>query len=166
MDEKRGRAGFEPIVLKDAIGKKIEYRKGVIDVVAAVPGVAVVPVFNLCQQRGGGGPGHFLQGVLYPFLKIRFQLRLGVAHQRGVSRIQRDVVQVVQIAEHAHLAELRHPGDEQKLEVWIGAFDDAVKVFEDALVLKGGGQLVFFQIIDQRFVILIDEQHDFALGCR
>ncbi len=81
-----------------------------------------------------------------------------------MSRVERDVVEVIQIAEHAHFAEFRHAGNEQELKIRVGAFDDAVKVFQNALMLEGSGQLVFFQVIYQRLVVLINEQNDLALS--
>ena len=74
---------------------------------------------------------------------------------------------MVQIAEDAHLAELRHPGDEDKAQVLVIAFEGAEEALENRLVVLLQG--VIFQNLQQRLVILVHQHHAaFAglfLGC-
>ena len=62
--------------------------------------------------------------------KITFHLLLGDAAQRLVSRVHAYVGWLVETAEHAHLRELGHPGQQHELQVIVGGLEHRVKTFQ------------------------------------
>ena len=70
--------------------------------------------------------GQFADAVV----KASMQLIFCDATDVGVGRKHRDVLQVVQIAEHTHLAELRYSGQECKLDVSIAGFQHPIERFQ------------------------------------
>ena len=102
------------------------------------------------------GHGFNIPGQIAPYLLLRQSADV------IVSRIHGDVVKVVQVAEHADLAELRDSGQEGKLNVSVAGFQGSVET------LKGGAVFVLKSIVayrlQDRFVVLVHEDDHSPVG--
>ncbi|CDB09767.1 unknown [Bacteroides sp. CAG:633] len=110
FDQESGCTGFEPVASEPHFGKRIEQAEGVVDVFALL--CKVIAVVHLFQFSFGFLFGQF---VLLPqfddvFLEVGKQFFFRNAAQTGKAFVDGDVHQVVQIAEHANLAELGYSG--------------------------------------------------------
>ena len=63
----------------------------------------------------------------------------------AIGLLQRDVLKLVQVAEYAHLAKFRNPGDKDELKIFIIAFQCTEEALEDCLVVLL--QFVVFQYL-------------------
>ncbi len=79
-----------------------------------------------------------------------------------IARVHRDVLRVVQVAEHAHLAELRDPGEKAEADVSILGLHHAVEAPKHLAhpVLK----LRTVKVVDDRLVILINQDDYLTAG--
>ena len=84
----------------------------------------------------------------------------------GIFIIHGDVLQVVEVAEYADLAELRHAGQQGKADVGVFALQHAVEGLQ--LLAVGGQQFFVFECLQQGLVILVYQDHDVSpvlFGC-
>ena len=134
---------------------------GVVDVLASPPSVAVVPGADLVAlQARQLGREH------------RVEVRVRVAADGRVARIQGEIGEVVQSGEQAHLAEPAHTGDEGELDVSVAVLDRAVQPAQVVAVggglrVGGGGRFAAlacrrrsFQGVQDRPVVLVHEDDD------
>ena len=125
--------------------KQQQQVKRVVDALAG-PVVAVVPAAHFHAVQAGEFRG---KDVVY--------IRVGVAAEGGISRIDADVVEVVEPREQAHLAELAHSGDEGQTDVGVGILDHRVQVAQGVAHLPchvGAGD-----VVEYRLVVFINEHH-------
>ena len=140
------RGGLEPVRVELAAGEQMEDGVRVVDVLAAPPGIAVVPGADLLPLQ-----------ARQLRREHRVEVRVGVAADRRVARVQGDVGEVVQAGEQAHLAEPAHPGDEGELDVGVAVLDRAVQPAQ--VVTVGSCGLRRVQRVQNRLVVLV-HQHD------
>ncbi len=163
VNEKGRRAGGKPEVLElPRVEKKID-GDGIVNAFCIqVEAIAVVPILHFGQQffpaeahqfRGGGD---FL-------CKIFLQFLLGVAQHIGVSRVQADVLQVVETGKNAHFGKLAHAGEEDKFQQVIVVFEYRIKLFENIPRFDGFSQILA-QMVNHRRIVLVYQYND--LGFR
>ena len=146
LDEERGRAGLEPPGPELAVAEQQQDVEGVVDLLLAPPAVAVVPLADgVAVEPRQLGREH------------RIQVRLRIAANGGVARVQGEVLKVVEPGEQAHLGELAHPGEEGEADVGVAGLDDRVQPLQ--IVPVGAGHLRDFQGVQNRFVVLVDQHH-------
>ena len=95
------------------------------------------------------------------------QLLFADAAYMAILRQHRNVYEVVQVAENAYLTELRHTGQEGKLDVGIARFQHPVEGLQRIAVL--GLERIVADGLQQRFVVLVDKddhRHACLLGSR
>ena len=92
----------------------------------------------------------------------RVQVRLGVAADGGVARVQGDVLEVVQAGEQAHLGEPAHPREQGEPNVGVAELDGPVQVVQVAAV--GAGEIRRLQRVQDGLVVLVDQHDDGPLG--
>ena len=90
-------------------------------------------------------------------VEILMYLPQRYATHRGITVVHRDVVQIVQVAEDADLAEFRHPREESEAEVAVLRLEYGIEGLEclSEQVLKG-------LVVDgqqKRLVVFVDEEH-------
>ena len=101
--------------------------------------------------------------ILLPFLgkpidsgsEICNQLVFAPSADVCIFTVERDVVEVVEVAENADLVESGHSRDEGEADILIHALQVAEEAFQDALVLLKQFDVVLY--LKQRFVILVDQ---------
>ena len=96
--------------------------------------ISVVPGFHFRQC--------FCRGKIVPFgesldfrLEIPFQFFFADTANRGIRVVHANIVQLVEIAEHAYLGEFCHPGEEHEPQVAIGTLEYPVKRFQRIAVI-------------------------------
>ena len=89
--------------------------------------------------------------------EILVQFRLGNAAQVVIAMVHRNVVQVVEVAEYAHLPELRNPCQKSELDVAVTTFQCSVETLESVAVLFL--KLFVAYCLQHRLVVFIHEYH-------
>lgn len=99
-----GCSTLEPIVAEFLLSEERKNREGIENKVVAVPGVAIVPVLDVGDDRGG--IRLFLMGQGFDaVVEIVEKLIVGVAQHGGVLFVHRDVVEVVEAGEDRYFRE-------------------------------------------------------------
>ena len=111
--------------------------------------------FCKCQIVYFGKPFYF-------GYKIGLQFIFCNAAYRRIVIVHADVLQLVQVTEHAYLRKLRHSGEEGKAQVAVGTFQYAIEGFQGFAVLFH--QVVVSQGLQQGLVIFV-HQHYYAAAC-
>ena len=151
VDQKGRGAGFEPPRLELAFLEQQQQIEGVVDRLAG-PTVAVVPCPDLraVQALQFGG-------------EHRVHIRLGVAANRRIARVHRDVAQVVQPGKQADLAEFGHPGQEGEANVSVRILDHRIQIAQP--VADFAGHVRRSQVVQDRLVVFIhQDDHPFPGG--
>ena len=99
---------------------------------------------------------------LYVFVKNSQQFFFCDATKGSISRLHRDIAQIVQGGEDAQLAEFGDACDEDKLLVLVANFDCLVKLLHNmAHFFKLVG---FVQVIQQRRIVFVQDDNGFQAG--
>ena len=101
-----------------------------------------------------------LRHPLYLRHEAGLHLLLRDTADAGVFLIKRYVLQLVEVAEDADLAELRHAGKEHELQVVVVALQGAEEPLEHGLIMLL--KAVMRNGLKQRLVVLIDKHHRIA----
>ncbi len=90
-------------------------------------------------------------------IKIRFNLLAGIAKHAHIIRVKSDIIQVVQITKNRNFSKPGYPGDEEKFNIFIPAFQFGIKISQCFSILIGFFRFVIFDILDNGFIIFIDQ---------
>ena len=155
FDQESGCTGFEPVASEAHFGKRIEQAEGVVDVFTLL--CKVIAVVHLFEFSLGFLFGQFVLFSQFDdvLLEVSEQFFFRNAAQTGKSFVDRDVHQVVQVAEHAHLAELGYSGQQGKLDVAVATLHHAVEGFQRVAVV--GQQRFVADGLKHGFIVLVDE---------
>ena len=123
--------------------------------------VAVVPPAEL-GAIGVVGEAHDLCVGTQVLVEIGVQLLLGVAQERGIAGIHRQVVEVVQRREDGELGEARDAGHHQEADVGGTLLDLDVEVREFAS--DGRGERDVGQCVADGRIVFVDEEHHGLAG--
>ena len=119
----------------------------VVHLLWTAPAVAVVPLAHLLAVQSAKLRGEH-----------RIQIRFRVSADRRVAPVQRDVGEIVQVREDAHLGELAHASDEREPHVGVTRLDHAIQAAQ--VVAVGARHLRHLQRIQDRLVILVHQHRD------
>ena len=105
---------------------------------------------------------HLLGHLTYGVGKDAVQFLFGDAQQGVVAMRERDVVGLVEAAEHRHLRELGDAREQHEAQVVVGGLEDGEETLQQVAV--PGQQLLVvgiarLQEVEQRLVVLVDEHH-------
>ena len=89
-------------------------------------------------------------------VEVVFQLLFGYSAYIEVGLVHRDIFQIVQPAEDAHLPELRHAGEEYEANIFVFPFYHAVKPLQLAAHLLC--QFLIVDIVDNRLLVFVDKK--------
>ena len=153
VDQERRGGGLEPVGAEPAAAEQLEETEGVVHLLRPRPVVAVVPLADR-------GPVQARQLRA----EDRVEVRVGVAADGGVVRVQGDVGEGVQPREQAHLGELADAGQEGELDPGVAVLDRRVQPAQAVAVGAGGPRLV--QSVQDRLVVLVHEHRDPRAGAR
>ena len=162
LHEEGGRACLEPVAAELHFGQRIEQAERVVNVFRIFGKVvAVVPFF---QCLSGFGFVHSVGLGQKPdvFLQIAVEFVLCNAADVGKTVGQRNVHQVVQVAEHTDFAELRHTRQQGEAEVLVAALQYAVEGFQRVAVV--GEQRFVADGLEHGFVVFVHQHHDVPSG--
>ena len=98
---------------------------------------------------------------MYALREILQNLFVRVAEQCSDSRVQRPVVQIVEVGEDRHLGELGDACQECETLLRLERLDDGVERLERVAELRDLG---FHQMPEERLVVFVDEQHHLSVG--
>ena len=146
-----GGAGLEPVGLELAGVEQQQDVEGVVNLLVPPPGIAVVPAAYLFPVESGQFGGE--HGV---------QVGFRVAADRGVARVQGDVLQVVETGEEAHLGELADAGEQREPDVRVAVLDDGVQAAQSVPV--GLGHFRLLQRIEYRLVVFVHQHRHPSSG--
>ena len=124
----------------------------------------VIPVVGLFQFGFGFLFGHSVLLTQFDdvFLEVAVKFFFGNAAYIGKSVVHGNVHQVVQVTEHADLAELGHSGEQGKLDVAVATLQYAVECFQRVSVV--GKQLLVADGLKHGLVVFVDEDHYVSAG--
>ena len=145
-DQEGRRAGLEPPRPELPVAEQQQHVEGVVHPLLAPPVVAVVPLADRLPVEARKLGGEHL-----------VQVRVGVAAQGRVARVQGDVDEVVEVGEQADLGELADPGKQGELHVRIAELEVGVQPAQGVAVVFGKVRRV--ERIQDRLVVLVHEHH-------
>ena len=146
LDQERRRAGLEPPRVEPAAVEQQQNVVRVVDPLLAEPAVAVVPLADAVAVQ----PRQLRRehGV---------EVGVGVAADARVTRVQGDVLEVVETGEETHLGELADARQESKPDVRVARLDCGIQAPQ--IVAVGPGHLRGLERIQDRLVVLVDQHH-------
>ena len=107
----------------------------------------------------GGLVGAFLLGKRFKmFAEMTLNFLGGKAANVGVAFIQRNVCQVVKVAEQADFGELRNTREHDETNKLVAGLDVAIKRFQNGTVFLL--QSLIVNGLDERFVVFVHEDDD------
>ncbi len=157
--ESRG-AGLEPVHAESVSFECVEQAERIIDTCSAF--AEMITVVHRLEFGVAFLPAHpagFGQ-LRHAPVKIFFQFLLRHAADVRKTKIHRDVVEVVESAEDAHLPEFGDSREEGETDELILSLDDAVEALE--LAAERFHQFRGIDVVHYRLVVLIDEDHHLA----
>ncbi len=125
--------------------------------------ITVILLFQATNGFFKGQPFAFTQTVYLRFKSMN-QLLFCNAAQGIIRPVHADVVQLVQVAEHADLCKLGDTRQEHEAQVAVGALQHPVKGFQDAAVFIE--QILIEQGLKQRFVVFVYQDDSLLAGQR
>ena len=156
FDQKRRGASGEPVVLQLAAAQRIQHAERIIDILRHIRRemVAVVHGLQLSHHR------IFVHLLLFrEFLNERGKrlsdFLFGETADVGVGVVERDVLQVVQVAEDADVRELGHAGEEGEADVLVAGLEVGIETLEDIAEL--GQQRFVVNGLQQWLVVLVHQ---------
>ena len=147
VDQERRRARLEPVRAELAPVEQQQDVERVVDRLGIHPPVAVVPVADRVTVEAGQ-----LRS------EDRVQIRVGIAAEGAVARVQRDVYQVVEAGKQTDLREPAHPGQQREPDVRVAGLDGAVQAAQKVAV--GAGCVRRLERVEDRLVVLVHQHHD------
>ena len=123
--------------------------------------VAVIHLSHFFHDGGLVGTFLLCEGFKM-FAEMMLDFFSSEAANVGVTFIQRNVRQVVQIAEKTDFRELRNPCEHGEADVFVAGLQVAVKGFQDVSEI-----LLQWLVVDglkQRFVVFVDKDDNFLSG--
>ena len=141
VEQEGGRARLEPVRPEPPRAEKQQDVERVVELLRAEPRVAVVPFAD--------APAVEARQLRR---EHRVQVRLRVAADRRILRVEGDVGEVVQPGEQTHLGELAHPRDETEAEVRVAVLDHRVEAAQ--VVPVGACEVRVLQRVEYRLVVL------------
>ena len=157
MDERAGCGAVKPVVLYLAGVEGFYQAEGIVDVGHRLAEVVAVVHALQFAQRGVEGLAAFLGQQLNVGPQGGEQLLLADAADGLVVSLHGDVVQLVELAEHAHLRKLGDAGDEGKLQVVVLALQRPEEVLES--LADGGHLLVVADAVEHHAVVFVADDH-------
>ena len=125
----------------------------------------MVSVIVLLQLRAGLSVGLSVVQCEGPDILVEVPEELGFAHAAdvGVFFSHRDILQVVEVAEDADLAELGDPREECEADVSVFGFQGAIERFQNLLVF-----FLEFSVADslEKGLVIFVHQDDCPFSCR
>ena len=115
--------------------------------------IAVVKLLQLLASRYFIQVIHGAQGADV-FGKERIEFLLRNTADCGIAIIHRDVVEIIQIAKDAYLAEFCYSGEEGKLDVFVATLQDAVESFQGVAIIRL--QRFVSDGLEERLVVFVD----------
>ena len=153
LNEERRGASFKPIVAELAAVERVQYAKGVVKPDSVVFKVIAVEVFLqttvtfiLAQAVGCAEFANTLVEVVVEFL-------LRDATYFYIATVERYILKVIQVAEHAYLVKLGHACQEGKADVLVARLQGSVECLERRAVLCL--QRVVTNSLQKRLVIFV-----------
>ena len=147
VDQERRRAGLEPVGPELTPVEEQQDVERVVDGLGARPAVAVVPVPDPVPVQAG-----------QLRCEDRVQIRLGIAADGGVPRVQGDVLEIVESGEQADLGELADAGQQREPDMCVARLDGPVQATQKVTVRAG--DLAHLQRVEDRLVVLVHQHHD------
>ncbi len=151
--QKARRAGSVPMRLELSFFEQQQHVEGIVHLLLTefMPAVAIVP---------------FPYGLSFQSRQLRCEhrvkIRIRIATDGGILRIQTDVVQIVQSRKQTHLRIHADAGHEHETDVSGAALDDAVQT---AQVVAVGLRLVLpLQQVQDRLVVFVHQNHHLPTG--
>ena len=136
LNEERRGAGFKPIVAELAAVERIQYAERVVKPDSVVFKVIAVEVFLqttvtfiLAEAIGCAKLTHTLVEVVVKFL-------LSDATYFYIATVERYILKVIQVTEHAYLAKLRHTRQEGKADILVARLQGSVECLERGTVFS------------------------------
>ena len=124
--------------------------------------IAVVKLLQLLASRYFIQVIHGAQGADV-FGKERIEFLLRNTADCGIAIIHRDVVEIIQIAKDAYLAEFCYSGEKGELDVFVATLQDAVESFQGVAIIRL--QRFVSDGLEERLVVFVDEDDHVAGGC-
>ena len=123
--------------------------------------IAVVKLLQLLASRYFIQVIHGAQGADV-FGKERIEFLLRNTADCGIAIIHRDVVEIIQIAKDAYLAEFCYSGEKGELDVFVATLQDAVESFQGVAIIRL--QRFVSDGLEERLVVFVDEDDHVAGG--
>ena len=134
FDEVGRCSSLKPVTAEPSVGKGIQQAERIVHAYRLIAEVITVIIgFQLCTSLFISQARSCSQRMNV-FLKIRMDFLLADAADFHVAVVHGDVHQVVQIAEHADLAELGHSRKQGKADAPVHGFQSSVEGFQGTAV--------------------------------
>ena len=148
---------LEPVAPYLLLGKGIQQTEGIVHPHRLITEMVAVVVFlqqsaSLCVIHA-----QIVCQRMNVLLKIRMKFRIADTAELRIAVVHRNVHQVVQVAEHTHLAELRHARQHGKINRTVARLERPVKRLER--VAETSLQLRVCNGLKHRLVVLINQNH-------
>ena len=96
-------------------------------------------------------------------LEVFFQFFKSDTAKRGIIIVHANIIQLVEIAEHADLRKLRHPGEEHKTQVTVCTLEYTIESFQRVTVIRKQS-IISPERLQKRLVILVNKHNNFTTG--
>ena len=150
-----GRSGLKPIVTEFHLKECIQQTERIVDAVRVF--CKVITVIARFQFIAHFLIRHFLRGCQFVqiFFKIKVYLLFGDSTDGNERLVHGDIIQIVQVTEHAYFAKLGHSRQQGKLDAAVHGFQYAIERFQS--VAEFALQFLVADSLEQGFVIFVDE---------